>query len=96
MKKRDSLYASQAKKIDADEAVKSFMDNCSDSFEGSGIFTEKKREFVCYWWFVGWDCFSLGFHISLMSPNIEIHLPFGFFRIGWVIQTESEFFTVKK
>ena len=36
-----------------------------------------------YWWFVGWDCFSLGLHFSL-RPNIEIHLPFGFIRIGRV------------
>jgi len=27
---------------------------------------------------------QLGFHICLLSPNIEIHVPFGFFRIGWL------------
>lgn len=41
----------------------------------------KKMKFVCYFWFVGWDCISLGFHIC--SRNIEIHLPFGFIRIGF-------------
>ncbi len=37
---------------------------------------------VLYFWFVGWDCFSLGFHISFGAPNFEIHLPFGFIRAG--------------
>lgn len=41
------------------------------------------RRFVAYWWFVQWSCISFGFHIDVRSPNIEIHLPFGFFRIGW-------------
>lgn len=36
----------------------------------------------CYFWFVGWDYFSLGFHVCLGLPNIEIHLPFGFICIG--------------
>lgn len=43
-----------------------------------------KRTFVAYFFLVGWDCISLGFHISFANPNIEIHLPFGFIRIGWV------------
>ena len=42
------------------------------------------KRFVCYFWFVRWDCISLGLHVSLARPNIEIHLPFGFVRIGWV------------
>lgn len=37
---------------------------------------------VAYFWFVGWDCWSLGAHICVGAPNIEIHVPFGFFRIG--------------
>lgn len=41
------------------------------------------RRFVAYFHFVGWDCFSLGFHVCFGSPNIEIHLPIGFIRIGW-------------
>lgn len=51
--------------------------------------TMKKRlphyeteKFVAYFWFVGWDCISLGFHICLSKPNIELHLPFGFIKIG--------------
>jgi len=43
----------------------------------------KKRRFVGYFWFVGWTAISVGFHVCLRSPNIEIHVPFGFFRIGW-------------
>lgn len=42
------------------------------------------RKFVAYFYFVGWWAFSLGFHIDVASPNIEIHLPFGFIRVGWV------------
>jgi hypothetical protein len=37
---------------------------------------------VAYFWFVGWSCISLGFHVCLSAPNIEIHLPFGFIRLG--------------
>ena len=42
-----------------------------------------KRKFVAYFHFVSWDCISLGLHVSLRCPNIELHLPFGFIRIGW-------------
>lgn len=42
-----------------------------------------KRQFIAYFWFVGWDCFSLGVHVCFSQPNIEIHVPFGFIRIGW-------------
>src|ERR1041385_7253344 len=41
------------------------------------------RRFCFYFYFVGWDCLSLGFHVCLSMPNIEIHLPFGFVRAGW-------------
>ena len=40
------------------------------------------EEWICYFFFVGWWCISLGFHVDLESPNIEIHVPFGFVRIG--------------
>lgn len=39
--------------------------------------------FTCHFWFAGWDCLSLGVHVCFSLPNIEIHLPFGFCRIGW-------------
>jgi hypothetical protein len=43
----------------------------------------RERQFVCMFHFVGWSCFSLGFHVDTASPNIELHVPFGFVRIGW-------------
>jgi hypothetical protein len=39
-------------------------------------------DWCCYFWFVGWDCISFGLHVCVGGPNIEIHLPFGFLRIG--------------
>ncbi len=42
------------------------------------------RKKVAYFHFVAWDCISFGLHVSLTCPNVEIHVPFGFFRIGWV------------
>jgi len=47
---------------------------------------EQRLRFRAYFYFVGWSCLSLGVHVCLSCPNIEIHLPFGFVRIGW---TES-------
>ena len=38
--------------------------------------------FKFYWWFVGWDCLSIGLHVCVSAPNVEVHCPFGFFRIG--------------
>jgi len=43
----------------------------------------KKRHFICYFWHINWRVFSLGLHVCTNSPNVEIHLPFGFVRIGW-------------
>lgn len=37
--------------------------------------------YICGFWWVGWDCFSLGISICLLG-NIEIHLPFGFLVFG--------------
>jgi len=42
-----------------------------------------ETRFVCFFWFNSWDHVSLGFHICFSQPNIEIHLPFGFVKIGW-------------
>lgn len=42
-----------------------------------------KRKFVAFWWFVGWELISFGVSIDTKSPNIEIHLPFGFIRFGF-------------
>ena len=49
-----------------------------------------KRKFVAYW-FCGEGALyliSLGVSLDLRSPNIEIHLPFGFIKIGWEALTE--------
>ena len=43
----------------------------------------KDKQFIAYYYINGFDNLSLGFHISLSMPNIEIHVPFGFIRIGW-------------
>lgn len=48
---------------------------------GRGFGFESKW-FVAYFWFVGWHCLSLGVHLSLDGPHIEVHIPFGFVRAG--------------
>ena len=42
----------------------------------------EKRKFVAYFYCNGCDL-SLGVSLCLTAPNVEIHVPFGFFRIGW-------------
>ena len=42
------------------------------------------KQFVAYFHFVGWDCISFGFHVCFGKPNVEVHLPFGFIRSGWM------------
>lgn len=42
----------------------------------------KRKSFVIYWHFVEWSCISIGINVDVRSPNIEIHLPFGFIKIG--------------
>lgn len=41
-----------------------------------------KKRFVAYYYCNGADL-SLGISLHFSMPNIEIHLPFGFIRIGW-------------
>ena len=43
----------------------------------------KHRRFVAYFFRSSFYYINLGIGIDLSSPNIEIHLPFGFIRIGW-------------
>ena len=40
------------------------------------------RLWVAYYYMISWWYFSVGIHFDFKSPNIEIHLPFGFIRIG--------------
>jgi hypothetical protein len=44
---------------------------------------KQQKKFCCYFYFVGWDCLSLGAHLCPTMPNLEVHVPFGFVRIGW-------------
>jgi hypothetical protein len=39
--------------------------------------------------YISFSHISLGFHIDLSSPNIEIHIPSGFIRIG-ITYSESK------
>ncbi|MGY3482324.1 hypothetical protein ACVW1C_000207 [Bradyrhizobium sp. USDA 4011] len=48
----------------------------------SRLFGWDGESWICYFWRTGWDHFSFGLHICFGAPNIEIHLPFGFLRIG--------------
>lgn len=41
-----------------------------------------KKRFVCFYHFIQFSHINLGLHIDLSLPNIEVHLPFGFIRIG--------------
>lgn len=41
------------------------------------------KRFVAYFYFNGFH-FSLGIHFDWNAPNFELHVPCGFFRIGWV------------
>jgi hypothetical protein len=37
---------------------------------------------VLYFWFTGWDHISFGVSVCTSLPNLEVHLPFGFIRVG--------------
>jgi hypothetical protein len=41
------------------------------------------RRFVCYAYRVGWWSWSFGVSFDPSSPNLEIHLPVFFIRVGW-------------
>jgi len=41
------------------------------------------KQFVCYLHFVGFNNINFGISLDWLSPNLEIHLPFCFLRIGW-------------
>lgn len=46
------------------------------------IYGYEGDRFVAYWWHTGWTHISFGVHVWLRGPNIEVHLPGGFFRFG--------------
>lgn len=41
------------------------------------------RRFVCVIYWLGLAHLSLGAHVYLAGPNLEVHFPGGFFRLGW-------------
>ncbi len=41
------------------------------------------RHFVTYFHYNGWWNINFGISLCLLGPHIEIHVPFGFARIGW-------------
>ncbi len=45
------------------------------------------RQFIAIFHFTGWSNIQLGISISIKQPNLEIHVPFGFIRVGWVLTT---------
>ena len=46
-----------------------------------------KNNFEIFYKFIGWNCISLGIHFDWEAPRLEIHIPFGWIRIGWNKQT---------
>ena len=45
--------------------------------------------FVCYFHYTGWENIQLGISIDVSIPNLEIHLPAGFVRIGWTMTRKA-------
>ena len=77
------------------EAIEAIQKEMADSIYWSDS-DFHDRKFVAYFHYVGWCCLSFGFHVCLRSPNIEIHLPTGFIRIGMVrTGTIQEMFAVR-
>lgn len=58
-----------------------FKKFCQDHSNKMGA--ESKKKFVALVHFKGWSEMALGIAIGLSEPNIEIHLPVIFFKIGW-------------
>lgn len=56
----------------------------------------RNSKWRCYFHFVHWGAISLGFHIDLRMRNVEIHLPFGFFRIGRESMWKEVFYGIPK
>lgn len=45
--------------------------------------TLNDRQFECFFNFLGWWQWSFGFHLDIRHPHIDLHVPFGYLRIGW-------------
>ena len=46
------------------------------------VMERRHHRWCCYFWRTQWTHISIGLHVSLAAPNIELHVPFGFFRLG--------------
>jgi hypothetical protein len=44
---------------------------------------EFRRTFECFFNFLGWWQWSLGFHVDVRHPHIDVHVPGGYLRVGW-------------
>ena len=53
-----------------------------DTSQDWRVFGYNGKRFVAYFWFIDWCNISMGISLYLSAPNIEIHLPFGFIKIG--------------
>lgn len=49
----------------------------------ASLFPERRRTFECFYNFLGWWHWSLGLHVDLRHPHVDLHVPFGYLRIGW-------------
>jgi hypothetical protein len=46
-------------------------------------------KFVAFFHFVEWHCISFGLHLCLKPVHVEIHVPFGFFKVGWIYKPKG-------
>jgi hypothetical protein len=52
----------------------------------------KEKRFRILFHFNDFYNINFGINICLNMPNIELHIPFGFFRIGWDWTDNTKFF----
>ena len=50
---------------------------------GEGHLALDRPLFRCFWHFNSFAHINFGVSVSLLGPSLEIHLPSGFFYIGW-------------
>ena len=46
------------------------------------VFGHDGDRWIIYYYFIQWSHVSLGLHVDFSVPNVEVHLPFGFIRVG--------------
>ena len=51
---------------------------------------KSKRGFVAYFHYTGWENMQLGISLNVKIPNLEVHIPCGFVRIGWSMRVERK------